>query len=236
MDGDLGRLHHLGLDLPRDRGCRRHPAADVRGGDAIPRRRLDHGRPRDLAWRLAADQPASPRLVRPDRRPASRGQRRPVPRGTGHPDGTRVADHRVGPSVRGAAARFGPRAAAGPRARRRRRRFHRCGGAPRAVARLVDARDRAVRRLGRDVVGRLVRRRPPDDAGRPVHRDDVGDARRRGAAAPVRPGGGRLGAPFDCVVPRLDLPRHDRLGGRLLRLHVAPPPCARSAPSRPMRT
>ena len=55
VDRPLGRLHHLGLDVPLHRDRRRDDPAAARRLDALHRRGRDHGGDRALARRLAAD-------------------------------------------------------------------------------------------------------------------------------------------------------------------------------------
>ena len=70
----------------------------------------------------------------------------------------------------------------------------------------------------------------------PVRGDDVGDALGRRADAPVRARADGLALDLGGVGARVGLPRHDRLGGRVHRVHLAAREGAARASSRPMRT
>ena len=77
LDRPLGRLHHLGLDLPRDRARRRDDSTALRRGVAIPGGRCAHGRLGRVAARLlgAARLTRGAGLRRVDRRAPTRRER-----------------------------------------------------------------------------------------------------------------------------------------------------------------
>ena len=189
VDGPLGRLHHLGLDVPlhrdrrsrRSRRCSRSRRGSSRRARSWPR---SCSRPRRHAARRRG---ARSRSCVADRLPAAGRERRALLRRAGRPDRARVADHRVGPAVgraaparaatSGCTARCSPASASASRRR----------DPAAAGGRRDHARDRPLPALGGDVVGRLGRRGAAADAGRPVRRDDLGDARRRPRDAAARP-------------------------------------------------
>ena len=240
VGGPLGRLHHLGVDVPRDRGRR-------------SRRSRRCSRSRRASSRRARSWP----LVVGARGGTMRVSRRALVScaliGCLLPGANAVlfyAEQDVPTGLASLLIAVGPalgrRAAAVPAASACRRRRSSGSGVgfagvadPRSSPRGRDRRrDRALRALRRDV-GASGRSPPPrlHDARRPVRRNGVGDARSAGfVMLPIGLATAGIVLAVDLVDPGVDLPRDLRLASSATRRTRGCSRTPRSGSSRPTRT
>ena len=182
----------------------------------------DHGRRRLAARRHDARDAAGVRLVRADRLPAPGSERGALLRRAGRADRARLAPDRLGAALGRRPAPAARRAAAAAPA------LAGVGVGFAGVAILLQPGGGATTTgvglcllsavmwsLGSFASARLTM---PENA---FAATVLGDARRRPRDAAVRARLGRVVLAVDLLDPRLALPRHDRLGRRLHRLHLA---------------